>query len=158
VSGPRADVEIRVVDPAGDDAVALVADFFALVRARYPAFEPGRQPPAPLEGFTEARGGTFLVAFLDGAPVGCAGLQRLDADTTELRRVFVRETARRRGVARALLAACVASAREAGYRRMRLDTGADLPEARALFLDLGFRDIEDYNDNPFATWWMELVL
>jgi GNAT superfamily N-acetyltransferase len=95
---------------------------------------------------------------MDGEPVGCAGLRRLDTDTAELRRVFVRRPARGSGVARALLAAVLETARERDYRRIRLDTGRDLPEARALFLDVGFRDIEDYNGNPLATWWMELVV
>ncbi len=98
-------VEIRVADPADPDAVALVADFFAEIAARYPGFDPANQPPAPLEAFTTPRGGVFLVATLAGEPVGCAGMQRLDATTGEVRRVFVREAARGEGAARALLAA-----------------------------------------------------
>jgi GNAT superfamily N-acetyltransferase len=151
-------VEIRVADPAGPDAAALVADFFAEIAARYPGFDPANQPPAPLEAFTAPHGGVFLVATLAGAPVGCAGMQRLDATTGEVRRVFVRQTARGHGAARALLAALAETARDAGYERLRLDTGDRLPEAVQLFRTAGFRDIDDYNGNPYAAHWMELTL
>lgn len=151
-------VEIRVADPAAPEAVALVADFFALIASLDPRFDPGLQPPAPLEAFTPAQRGTFLLAELNGTAVGCAGLKQLDAETAELRRVFVREQARGRGVARALLAGVVSAARELGYARLRLDTGDYLHTAQALFRSTGFREIEDYNGNPFAGLWMELDL
>jgi GNAT superfamily N-acetyltransferase len=151
-------LEVREVDPAASNAVGLVADFFDEIASRYPGFDPSRQPAAPLEAFTSDRAGSFLVAFRDGAPVGCAGLQRLDATACEIRRVFVHESARGEGVARTLLAALLDTARHLGYERARLDTGDRLPEARSLFLAFGFEDIDDYNDNPYAAYWMELAL
>jgi GNAT superfamily N-acetyltransferase len=150
--------EIRVADPAGPEASALVADFFAEIESRYPGFDASRQPPAPLDGFTTSNGGVFLVATLDDEPVGCAGLQRLDPSTGEVRRMYVREAARGRGIARALLATLVETARDHGYERLRLDTGDRLPEAQALYRSAGFREIDDYNGNPFAAYWMELSL
>ena len=151
-------LEIQGVDPADSNAVALVADFFDEVKSRYPGFDPSLQPAAPLDAFTADRAGAFLVAFRDGRPVGCAGLQRLDAATCEIRRVFVQESARGEGVARTLLAALLDTARELGYERARLDTGDRLTEARSLFLAFGFKDIDDYNGNPYAAYWMELAL
>jgi GNAT superfamily N-acetyltransferase len=149
---------IRVVDPADPEAEALVADFFTEVASRYPGFDPSLQPAAPLDAFTPAQGGMFLIAFRREYPVACAGLQRLDSTTCDVRRVFVREAARGEGVARTLLGALVDSARELGYERARLDTGDRLPEARSLFLSFGFRDIDDYNGNPYAAYWMELPI
>lgn len=161
-SPPRASaargLEIRAVDPASPAAAALVADFFAEIAARYPGFEPSRQPSAPLDAFTPETGGVFLVALREGEPIACAGLQRLDDVTGEVRRVFVRETARGGGVARTLLSALLESARDLGYEQVRLDTGDRLPEARSLFLAFGFRDIADYNGNPYAAYWMERSL
>jgi GNAT superfamily N-acetyltransferase len=156
LSGRVADLGIRIVDPRSRDAAALVTDFFAEIAARYPGFDPANQPPAPVEAFTRTRRGAFVVASLDREPVACAGLQRLDDGTAELRRVFVRETARGRGVARALLAAVIEAAVELGYERIRLDTGDRLTEAQALFRSTGFHDIDDYNGNPYADYWMEL--
>ena len=85
-------------------------------------------------------------------------MQRLDPLTGEVRRVFVRETARGHGAGRALLARLVETAHDLGYERLRLDTGDRLPEAVQLFRTAGFRDIDDYNGNPYAAFWMELTL
>jgi GNAT superfamily N-acetyltransferase len=151
-------IDVRVADPESPDATQLVADFFAEIARRYPGFDPANQPSAPLHAFTAENGGVFLIASLDGSPVGCAGLQRLDARMGEVRRVFVREVGRRRGVSRAMLDALVHNARNAGYERLRLDTGDRLPEAVSLFRSVGFYDIDDYNGNPYAAHWMELAL
>lgn len=35
-------------------------------------------------------GGTFLVAYLDGAPWGCGVLRRLSADTGEIKQIYAR--------------------------------------------------------------------
>ena len=62
------------------------------------------------------------------------------------------------GIARRLLAALEDAARELGYERVRLDTGARQPHARALYESAGFQPIPDYNDNPKAAYWGEKVL
>lgn len=155
---PPRGVEIRLAAPDAPEAGELVDDFFATLAALYPGFDPARQPPAPLPAFTAPRGGAFLIAELDGTPVGCAGIQRLDPRTAELRRVFVREEARGRGVGGMLLRTVVATARSLGYERIRLDTGDRLHAARRLFLAAGFRDIDDYNGNAYAAYWMELAV
>ena len=41
---------------------------------------------------------------------------------------------------------------------MRLDTGASQPHARALYESAGYRDVPDYNDNPYAAYHGEKVL
>ena len=41
---------------------------------------------------------------------------------------------------------------------MRLDTGNQQPEALALFRSTGYREIDDYNANPFASYWFEKPL
>ena len=50
------------------------------------------------------------------------------------------------------------AARALGYERVRLDTGARQPHARALYASAGFKSIPDYNDNPKAAYWGEKVL
>lgn len=90
--------------------------------------------------------GAFLVAYLAGGPVGCAGWRSSgDAgETAELKRMYVSPTARGRGVARAVLAAVERSAREYGRRRLILECGDRQPEAIGLYRSAGYEQIENF--------------
>jgi ribosomal protein S18 acetylase RimI-like enzyme len=91
-----------------------------------------------------------LLSRRDGEIVGCVALKRLPDGACEMKRLYVRPTARGAGTGRELVEAAIARARELGYRVMRLDTLPEMDAARALYLSLGFRPIERYNDNPIA--------
>ena len=138
-------------------SLALQEEFFEYVRERYPGWEPGMIPGADPADVAPPDG-SWVVAYLDGEPVGCAGVKRLDAVTGEVKRVFLRPAARGRGIGRALMAALEADGRALGFERLRLDTGDRQPEALGLFRSLGYREIDDYNGNPFASYWMERAL
>jgi putative acetyltransferase len=99
---------------------------------------------AALPGNYEA----LLVARIDGEEVGCVALKPLSGGACEMKRLYVRSTARGSGTGRALVEASIARARELGYAVMRLDTLPTMDAARALYVSLGFRPIERYNDNP----------
>ncbi len=95
----------------------------------------------------------FLVARLDGLPVGCAALRPLNAEAAEVKRMYVAATARRKGVGRALLAELERMAGRFGYRILRLETGNRQPEAVALYESCGFRRIPafgKYIGNPVS--------
>lgn len=105
--------------------------------------------------------GLFLVGYYDGAPAGCAGVRVMDAaaGTAELKRVFVRGSARGTGGGPALVTAAEQAAREAlGAVAMRLDTRKDLVEARALYAKLGYAEIPAYHDDPYADHFFEKKL
>ena len=87
--------------------------------------------------------GAFLIAELDGEPVGCAGLRRHDQDIVELKRMYIRAAYRRRGLARALLSGTESRAMDLGYRRLLLETGSKQPEAVALYLASGYQPYEN---------------
>ena len=44
-------------------------------------------------------------------------------------------------------------ASERGIRELRLDTRADLVEARRLYEQLGYHEIPPFGDNPYAGHW-----
>ncbi|WP_368499019.1 GNAT family N-acetyltransferase [Herbiconiux sp. A18JL235] len=128
---------LRIERVGTDDAalVRLVTEQEREVMARYGAEEPG--PPL-------AAGTPALLASIDGEPVGCVGVARLDESTGEIRRLFVAPAARRGGVARQLMAAAEALAHELGYSTLRLETGTGQPESLALYRSSGWAEIEGY--------------
>ena len=144
----------RADAPAGR---ALLVAYIADATTRIGEWDETRTPPAGAEAMAPPDG-AFLVAYLAGEPVGCAGLVRLDEETGEVKRMYVAPAARRRGLARALLTRLEEAALAAGYARVRLDTSAGQPEARALYEAMGYRRIEAYNDNQYAAHWFEKEL
>src|SRR5204862_349086 len=103
------------------------------------------ESPAPSNAPLGARE-VYLLAWRDGVAVGCGALRRVDATTGELRRMFVTRSARREGVARALLARLEADALALGYRRLVLETGVRQKPAMALYRASGWRKIKAYGN------------
>ncbi len=85
--------------------------------------------------------GTFLVIYRGGTPVGCGALRLLDAETAELKRMYVSPVARGQGLGRRLVAALEAEARVLGVRRLVLETGIRQSTALALYRATGFQPI-----------------
>jgi putative acetyltransferase len=79
---------------------------------------------------------------------GCVALRRIDAETCEMKRLYVRPAWRRSGVGRKLAEAVITEARARGYRRMLLDTLPEMETAQTLYRSIGFRDTEPYRHNP----------
>jgi len=90
----------------------------------------------------------FLVGRDDGEPVACGGLRLVAAALGELKRMYVAPTARRRGIARALLRQLEDEARLLGASRLRLETGLNQPEAIALYESAGYQPTEQFG--PYA--------
>lgn len=143
-------LEIRIEGYASPVARSLVADAMADLTVRYG----GRGDGTPVAAHEfDPPNGAFLVAYLDGEPVGCAAWRTNaeDPSAAEIKRMYVRPAARGRGVAMALLRAVENDARSAGRTHAVLETGTKQPEAIALYEKAGYARIPDfghYRDAP----------
>ena len=101
---------------------------------------PGRYGP-PL--------GTLLLARGDGGvPLGCIAVRALEVSgACEIKRLYVREAARRTGTGHALLGAALAFAAAAGHRRALLDTMPEMEAALRLYRAHGFAVVPPYHDD-----------
>jgi ribosomal protein S18 acetylase RimI-like enzyme len=103
--------------------------------------------------------GCLLLAGRGDEWLGCCALRRFSDETCEMKRLYVRSSARGARLARRLTERLVTAARTLGYRRMVLDTLEAMIAARTLYRSLGFRPIEAYYFNPLAgVSYMELDL
>ncbi len=100
-------------------------------------------------------GGAFVVGFEDDVAVCCGGLKRLPDGGCEIKKMFVVEAARGRGVARALLVELERQARTLGYELARLDTGPKQARAQTMYERAGYVPIENFNGNPVASFFGE---
>lgn len=138
----------------GPVALALVQDLLDELNERY-ANILTEDPDEPTDedylaevtaDMVRAPHGTFLVAWIDGVPLGCGALRPLDgaSDVGEIKRMFTRPAGRRRGLSRVLLTRLEEVAVELGYQRLQLETGGPQHEAVALYGSHGWHRIEPY--------------
>ena len=151
------------INPATDDADyaafgALVRKYSDWCRARFAheawmidlAFSHqslDRELEDLAERYGSPAGRTFL-ARRDGEIAGGGAYRRRTDEFCEMKRLFVPDRFRGQGVGRKLCNALVASARDDGFKLMRLDTASQMSEALALYAAIGFRPCAPYNEYP----------
>jgi GNAT superfamily N-acetyltransferase len=149
VAHPTRELGLRPDRIDSDVGRALVAALLRDLADRYGAEDPDEPSPADLA----PPHGVFLVAWMEGEPVGCGGIRAHDGNIGEIKRMYVEPAARRAGVARAVLSELESRARGLGYSRLRLETGIRQPEAIALYESFGYAPIEPYGlyrDEPMS--------
>ena len=112
---------------------------------------PGKYAPAE---------GRLLLARYGDEAAGCVALRKFEPEIAEMKRLYLRDKFRGRGLGRILAELIIGEARMIGYQKMRLDTvGPKMQDAVALYRKLGFKEIAPYRSNPIAgAMYMELSL
>ena len=148
-------VEIRAEPADSAAAQACLAAYFRELAERFDTgFDPARSNAAGVADMTPPHG-WFLVAWLDGCPVGCGALKCGPGGIGEVKRMWTAHSARGLGIARRMLAALEAQARTSGLCTLRLETNRTLREAQALYRSAGYQEVARFNDEPYAHHWFE---
>ena len=142
-----ADVIVVLEKPGTIEVRGLLAerdDYFDRLYAR----EKGSGRPANLQSNDTG----FFSVRVAGALVGCGALIR-HSDYGELKRFYIRESFRGRGLGRRLLDAVVSHAHGLGCRVLKLETGVRQPAAIAFYRSAGFRETAcfgEYRPDPLS--------
>ena len=127
-------------DPRAADAVRLLDRLTADLGQRYGDDGNGNFRPEDVG----IPGGAFLIARLDGVPVGCGALRPFAPGIGEIKRMYVEPSHRGKGIARRVLADLERRAAAFGYLSVRLETGTLQQEALCLYESSGYHRIECY--------------
>jgi len=152
-------VELRAVDPEEPDAQRCLRAYVAELNRRAPkrGFDPSRGSTAEPHEVRPPHGG-FVVVYLRDEPVGCGAVKHHPGQVSDIKRMWVAESARGFGLGRRLLEHLEGLAREHGSREARLETGDVLGEAIALYRSAGYREVAPFNEEPFADRWFAKAL
>ena len=129
------DVQVEPALTATDEVRSLVGELEAVLSAEY---SPEQRHGLTLDAIFQPDV-RFFLARLRGAAVGCGGVF-LFRDFAEVKRMYVRHTARGQGVADAILACIETEVRRAGISVLRLETGDRQIAAMRLYVRMGFRE------------------
>ena len=100
--------------------------------------------------YTDPFGGIFLYKE-DDEYIGCIAIRKLDVDTGELKRMYIRHAYQQKGYGNLLLQHALMLANKYNYKRIRLDTLSHMIPAINLYQKNGFREIPAYYYNPEPT-------
>ena len=151
-------VEIRAVDPDHPDARYCLAEYVAeLNRRSNRGFDPSVGATA-LPHEVRPPAGEFFVVYLHGEPIGCGAVKHHPGEPTEIKRMWLAPSARGLGLGRRLLEHLEECALASGAHVARLETGAVLTEALALYRSTGWVEVPPFNDEPYADHWFEKAL
>jgi len=92
--------------------------------------------------------GCLLLAYSDDQPAGCVAYRKISEDTCEMKRLYVSDPYLGFGIGSYLTKRIIEESQKAGYKVMKLDTHPSMIKARNLYEQIGFKEIDAYNNNP----------
>lgn len=149
-------IELQTRAPERDGMNELLSEYYALMIERLEGMggggaEGGKKALAEfwneIDLFLPPRGRLYLARNDDGDLIGCGSLKDIGGGKGELKRLFVRPSARGTGLGKALVELRVEAAREMGLKELLVDTFKANVEMRGLYAKLGFAEIELYPES-----------
>jgi DNA-binding MarR family transcriptional regulator/GNAT superfamily N-acetyltransferase len=146
-------VQTRIVDPEHPDAKRCLRAYVAELNRRSDIpFDPRHGSTAePHE--VRAPAGAFLIAYLNGEAIGCGAVKHRPGGPSDIKRMWVAESARGLGIGRRLLRELEQLVRESGADVAQLETNAALAEAITMYRSAGYAEVPAFNEEPFADHW-----
>ena len=140
ITDPDQSLTIVSVSAGGPEAQQLIRELNDEIATLY--------PDAPIDAVDISEfafaGGYFVVAKDADHAVGCGGFRRINDRFVEMKRLFVRPSARRRGIARQILRHLETEIRRRGYSNTVLETGCHNTAAIALYESEGYLPIRPF--------------
>ena len=142
-------IEIRPADFDGDLVVVrqLFREYAKSLEIDL-CFQNFEDELASLPGKYTPPEGRMLLAWDANDVLGCVALRPIVAASCEMKRLYIKPPARGQRLGHQLAERICQEAREAGYRRICLDTLPTMTAAVQLYRSLGFKPIEPYIFNP----------
>lgn len=135
-------VEIREITILSDDARTLIA---LLDRELLGEYAPEHMHTVEFESF-HRDGGVFAVAYDAETPIACGALRPLTETEVEVKRMYVVDSHRGRGVSRQVLTFLETKARQLGFRKLMLETGDQQEAAIGLYSKAGYQRVEAFGE------------
>jgi DNA-binding MarR family transcriptional regulator/GNAT superfamily N-acetyltransferase len=146
-------VQTRIVDPEHPDARRCLRAYVAELHRR------SDKPFDPRSGSTaephevRAPAGAFLVAYLGEEAIGCGAVKHRPGGPSDVKRMWVAESARGLGIGRRLLRELEQLIRDSGADVARLETNEALTEAITMYRSAGYVEVAPFNDESYADRW-----
>lgn len=87
-----------------------------------------------------------IIAYDYDIPVGCVSFKRFEEDTAEVKRVFVKESYRGKGISKELMRLLEERAKEKGCSKLLLESGEPLTAAMGVYHSIGYAVIPNYGE------------
>ena len=94
--------------------------------------------------------GTFIIAKENNQIVGIIGLKKLENKICEMKRLFVSDSYKGKGIGKRLVEIIIKEAKIKQYEKIRLDTIDTMETALKIYYNNDFYKIEPYYNNPIG--------
>ncbi len=135
-------LQIRTIQPGDNPFLSMIVkDTLAEFGANHPGTVYYDETTDHLYELFKKEGSIYFVAILGGKIIGGGGIyptQGLDPDTCELVKMYLLPEARGLGLGRTLIEKCLEYAKNAGYKKIYLESMPELKQALKVYAKFGF--------------------